>query len=392
MNLKMKPKCVLFGALLLSASFAQAQNRNVIRVNSDVTTHIIMPENLKMVDISTDRIIGNQCADNMVRIKPANPDSIDSHSYWNKEFLGTITLIGERHIAQYDVLYDSKPMCANSIFNVQYDQTQAYNNPEVSMPESDMARFAWAIYGTKRKFNNLRTKSNGIKGSIFNVYSIGDYFFIDFGLENCTNIEYDIDEINVSLNDKKESKATNSQTIQLSPVFMLNDAPRFKKSYRQVMVLDKLTFPNEKVVNITISEKQISGRTITLNLEYDDILHADGFDISKAEKNAKVKYVPYRINDKPGKTKVESTTVTVQDESILKKNAELEKSVTSLNKRIKTLLKENSNLLTELESSNSKVSKMQNEISELNVSLDRLQTAYDGANNTINKMLGKSRQ
>lgn len=39
-------------------------------MNSEVTTHIVMPENIKLVDISTTKIMGNQCADNMVRIKP----------------------------------------------------------------------------------------------------------------------------------------------------------------------------------------------------------------------------------------------------------------------------------------------------------------------------------
>jgi len=45
-----------------------------------------------------------------------------------------------------------------------------------------------------------------------------------------------------------------------------------------VLVLDKLTFPDEKVLRIEISENQISGRVITLTVEYDDILNADGFD------------------------------------------------------------------------------------------------------------------
>ena len=45
--------------------------KNTVYVNEQVTTHIIMPENIKLVDISTDAIIGNQCADNIVRIKPA---------------------------------------------------------------------------------------------------------------------------------------------------------------------------------------------------------------------------------------------------------------------------------------------------------------------------------
>lgn len=70
--------------------------KHVIYVNEDVTTHIIMPENIKLVDISTAKIVGNQCADNMVRIKPRGRMS-------ENELAGTVTLIGERHLAQYEM-------------------------------------------------------------------------------------------------------------------------------------------------------------------------------------------------------------------------------------------------------------------------------------------------
>ena len=42
-------------------------------------------------------------------------------------------------------------------------------------------------------------------------------------------------------------------------------------------VLRKLTFPNDKVLTVELSEKQISGRTITLSIDYEDLLHADSF-------------------------------------------------------------------------------------------------------------------
>ena len=45
-----------------------------------------------------------------------------------------------------------------------------------------------------------------------------------------------------------------------------------------MLVLPKLTFPDEKVLRLEISENQISGRVIVLTIEYEDILHADGFD------------------------------------------------------------------------------------------------------------------
>ena len=111
-----------------------------------------------------------------------------------------------------------------------------------------------------------------------NIYTINDYFFIDFSLYNKTKIKYDIDEMRIKLTDKKESKSTNSQTIELTPVYSLNSAKSFKKAYRNVIVINKLTFPDEKILRLEISENQISGRVIYIPIEYEDILHADGFD------------------------------------------------------------------------------------------------------------------
>ena len=206
------------------------------------------------------------------------------------ELLGTITLIGERHIAQYDVLYTEEPGQAATIFEVPYTHTQSYINPEVTMPMSEMARYAWAVYGSRRKFNQIVTRAHGMKATVNNIYAVGDYFFIDYSLRNKTKIPYDIEEIRVKLTDKKETKATNSQTIELSPVFTLNSTRKFKKDYRNVMVLPKLTFPDEKVLRIEISENQISGRVIVLTIEYEDILHADGFDADILKDAA---YYPY---------------------------------------------------------------------------------------------------
>jgi hypothetical protein len=58
---------------------------------------------------------------------------------------------------------------------------------------------------------------------------------------------------------------------------ILDESKRFSKGYRNVIVLKKLTFPNDKILSIEISEKQISGRNITLNIDYEDVLYADSF-------------------------------------------------------------------------------------------------------------------
>ncbi|MDD7319078.1 MAG: conjugative transposon protein TraN [Bacteroidaceae bacterium] len=245
----------------------------VIFINEDITTHIVMNENIKIVDMSTDRLIGNQVADNIVRIKPRE-------KLYDNEVAGTITVIGERSMVQYTAVYVSKPSSANTIYQVMPHEVRSYINPNVLMPQSDMARYAWAIYSSKRKFNNIKQKKYGIQAVVNNIYTIDDYFFIDFSLYNSSNIKYDIDEIRIKLTDKKESKATNSQTIELQPEFTLLEKKTFRKSYRNILVLKKLTFPDEKILRLEICENQISGRIIYLPIHYEDILYADGFDKS----------------------------------------------------------------------------------------------------------------
>jgi hypothetical protein len=76
------------------------------------------------------------------------------------------------------------------------------------------------------------------------------------------------------------SKATNAQVIELNPELVLEQSKSFLHGYRNVIVVKKMTFPNDKVLTIEISEKQISGRSISLNIDYEDVLNADSFNSS----------------------------------------------------------------------------------------------------------------
>ncbi len=205
--------------------FERNLQKTIIYVNDQVTTHLIMPENIKLVDISTDKLVGNQSADNIVRLKP-------KATLMDNELAGTVTVIGERHIAQFTVYYTKAPKRAHSVYTVGQEDIRDYTNPEVSMTQGDMSRLCWSIFMSRRKCFRVHGKQYGIRAQVNNIYTVGDYFFIDFSLENKSNIKYDIAEIRLKLMDKKELKATNSQTIELTPVYMVNHADHFTKAYR----------------------------------------------------------------------------------------------------------------------------------------------------------------
>ena len=146
------------------------------------------------------------------------------------------------------------------------------------MSTADMVKFARRIWNSPAKYRNIKTRSNRMTMRLNNIYTVGEFFFIDFSVENNTNLRYDIDELRFTLSDKKQSKATNFQRMELQPVLLLDQSKTFQRGYRNVVVIKKMTFPNDKVLTIQLSEKQISGRTIDMAIDYEDVLAADSFD------------------------------------------------------------------------------------------------------------------
>lgn len=269
------------GALMMCALSAMPmmaqqtyEEMEQLTVNENVTTVITASEPIRFVDISTDKIVGDQPINNTIRLKPK--EGADVHA--DGDVLAIITVVTERYRAQYALLYTTRLQEAVTDKTIQPQEKIAYNNPAVSMSTDDMTRYARAIWNSPARVRNISTKQNRMVMRLNNIYSVGDYFFLDFSIENKTNIRFDIDEMRFKLSDKKQSKATNSQVIELKPALTLENGQSFRYGYRNVVVIKKLTFPNDKVLTIELSEKQISGRTISLNIDYEDVLYADTFN------------------------------------------------------------------------------------------------------------------
>ena len=242
-----------------------------LTVNEQVTTVITASEPIRFVDISTDLVAGDQPINNTVRLKPKEAGHEDG------EVLAIVTIVTERYRTQYALLYTTRLTEAVTSKEIELSERNAYHNPAVSMSTEDMYRYARQIWTSPARFRNVGSKKHRMTMRLNNIYSAGDYFFLDFSVENRTNIRFDIDEVRLKLSDKKVSKATNSQVVELKPELILEQSRSFLHGYRNVIVVKKLTFPNDKVLTVELTEKQISGRTISLNIDYEDVLSADGF-------------------------------------------------------------------------------------------------------------------
>ena len=138
----------LLGIMLLSGIFilpeANAQTTyeemEQLTVNEQITTVITASEPVRFVDISTDKVAGDQPLDNIIRLKPKEAGHEDG------EVLAVVTIVTERYRTQYALVYTTRLKEAVTDKEILLQERNASNNPAVAMSTADMTRHARRIW------------------------------------------------------------------------------------------------------------------------------------------------------------------------------------------------------------------------------------------------------
>ena len=130
----------LLAAGLSAAHEAKAQRTyeemELLTVNEQVTTVITASEPVRLVDISTDKVAGDQPLDNIIRLKPKEAGHEDG------EVLAIVTIVTERYRTQYALLYTTRMKEAVTDKEILPAEREAYNNPAVTMSTAEMTGLA----------------------------------------------------------------------------------------------------------------------------------------------------------------------------------------------------------------------------------------------------------
>ncbi|TFF37671.1 DUF4138 domain-containing protein [Mucilaginibacter psychrotolerans] len=259
-------KKILGYLMVLIAPALYAQDKlPVVYLPENLTIHFVSPEPIQYVDISTKELAGDLPIKNVLRLKLR--DSL-------KTFTGSVlTIAGEKFIAQYRLLpgYPGVPTERNII----PEDMRPLDISGIGLSQNQLKSLSLNLITQKPDRRVEKVKAFGIDGQLNHVYTVGDYLFLDISYRNKTNLKYDIADLHFKVDDKKVTKAANNQSVEITPEFVLFNQPAFAKSYRNIFVFKKMSFPGNKVLRAELSEKQLSGRVVTLNISYQDILDAD---------------------------------------------------------------------------------------------------------------------
>lgn len=285
-------KLVIIALLSINLGFAQLKqdykiDLKVIEVSNNVNVHFRSPEPVQFVDLSTSNLIGDLPIENVVRLKIQDgfdvTDSITGRikaplPFMDNEEIGVVTIVGQSYMAQYKIIYRNNIQSTNIITNIEIspEQMQPLEFPSYDMSPLELKNVCMDIIKKKPQRKPKRKSYKlKIKAVLNNIYTVGDYVFIDLGFFNKTNLSYSVDEIKFTIDDKKILKSTNVQSNTIKPAYRLYNHKSFKRQYRNIYVFKKFTYPDNKVLTVRLTEEQVSGRTIELGIKYKDVLQAD---------------------------------------------------------------------------------------------------------------------
>ena len=214
-------KTIIYSFLLFTAQFLNAQTATKEQIISDlpeieitegINLHIISPESIQYVDLSTQKLTGDLPTTNIARIKITDHPETDpkeklkiASSFSNGSKIGVITVVAQSFIAQYRAIYrNAENLNTVTNIHIQPEDMQPIEFEKMTFSNLELRKFAMDIIHKKSEENPIREEKNlKLSFQLNNVYVISDYIFLDMTIKNNSNLSYNIEDLKFSLEDKK---------------------------------------------------------------------------------------------------------------------------------------------------------------------------------------------
>ena len=225
-----------------------------LHISTGKTTSLVFPYSILHVDRGTKDILVQQVpeAENILLIKAAV-----------KAFTATnlSVVLTDGSIYSYALQYDADP--ATWIYQVPANK------------DASLETYAKGIALHPRKIWGIRDDSWMISSAITGIYIKDKVMYYQLRLSNHSTIDYDIDFMRFYIRDKRKSKRTATQEIEIKPLYVTGNTTQVKANAQNIIViaLGKFTLPNAKYLAIEINEKN-GGRNLAMKVKNKKIMWA----------------------------------------------------------------------------------------------------------------------
>ncbi len=242
--------CLVFVCSMFFSSIAQTS----LCVTTDKTTSLVFPFAIRYVDRGSQSVLAQQVKDapTILLVKAAAKDFIETN-------LSVVTDDGS--VYSFAVCYDVRPAVMVYYLPI--------NN------KATTAMYANAILDNKKSVKKINDRKWKTDAEVIGIYVKNDVMFYQVRIKNNSAIDYNIDLIRFYIRDKRKSKRTSVQDIDLKPLHTVGNITNVKSHTASIMVfaLEKFTIPDKKFMGVQIMERN-GGRHLQMKLNNKDVIRA----------------------------------------------------------------------------------------------------------------------
>lgn len=248
-----------------------------LEVTFNKTTNLVFPASIMSIDRGSPDILVEKAvgAENILRVKADT-------KIFEETNLSVITNDGKLY--SFLVSFNNNPPYLNvKVGNpgptVTSSSVQKYDGGPASlvMNEADLKAYSQKAVSKKTNIHSVYDESSRMTLALTGFYVKDNIMFCRIKLENYSRINFDIEQFRLYIRDKKQSKRTATQEIEIQPLYILGDTSSVKGKSKQILVIavPKFTIPNGKFLFIEIMERN-GGRHLALRVKNRHVVKARG--------------------------------------------------------------------------------------------------------------------
>ncbi len=245
-----------------------------LEVSFHKTTHLLFKSPIRYVDLGSNDLIAGKAkqAENVLRVKA-------NKANFNQETNLTV-ICDDGSFYTFNVKYADEPEKLNIDMNeaVLQENRKQPNKQTVFFEELGNESPRWvdlvmqSIYDENQtEIRHIGSKQSGMQFRLKGLYTENGLLYFHTELKNRTKVPFEIDFISFKVVDKKQLKQTAMQEKQIQPLRMYHFVNQIKGKgkERSVFCLGKLTLPDDKILEVSVFEKN-GGRHQSFRLESKD--------------------------------------------------------------------------------------------------------------------------
>ncbi|MDP4186553.1 MAG: conjugative transposon protein TraN [Bacteroidota bacterium] len=268
----MKKTFLFFLALIIGiSSFGQTMPRKIY-LSFNKTVHIIFSSEVKYVDVGLEDILWKK-EENMVKLATKT-----------EGFQETSLVVKTKDETIYSFLLQYAPNSDTLIYNIPAGsgllvKQEGKNEGEIIRNDSilrerkekeDIEQACKQVLTKKQDIYNVDEMEKNVFVSLTNVFVYKDRLYFHFKVNNNSNINYDVDYFNLTIQGKRKIRSATLQSSNIEPVFTLNNFDRLvaKQTKDIVIVTSKFTVPDNKRLKFEMKETE-GGRNFLFTIDKD---------------------------------------------------------------------------------------------------------------------------